>query len=154
MRNADTLNWSWKPLFIWMKLFGFQLDGCQKNYKKWITFLGGVFLLINWVVHLLSLVSCVKNLTANRVLGKNGSTHNSNASLLNAGIEHLNYVFMVSSIHTIFFVVSLTSCWQSLWTVLREIGQSYHLKKKFYVRYRKIVVIGIIFIIFVSWITK
>lgn len=142
------LPWSLNPLFIWMKIFGFQLNGRPtSSSSKWFYCVGGGTLLINLILHLTSFIVGVKRLKSNG-LGPNG-TNLSTANLLNMGIEHLNYTFMLTGVHTIFFIISITY-WKTLCNTVRAIDQSLAFKPKFYRRCRKAVVIGMTYIALVS----
>ena len=138
-----SLQWSLKPLFTWMKIFGFHLNVLKAQPSKWICYLGALLLIVNVVLHLTTFIFGVKRLKANG-LGPNG-TNLSTANLLNAGIEHLNYTCMLSGVHAVFFVVSITF-WKSLCEAVRSIDQSFSFKPKFYLKCRKAVVVGMVYI--------
>ena len=64
--------------------------------------------------------------------------------LLNIGIEHLNYTWVLIGVHVTFFIVSLTSDWTDLWDSLLLIEKNLKFNCTFYGKCRKSVVVGFV----------
>ncbi len=157
-----TFEWSLRPLLISMQMFGFQLSKCKrpldnevnnrktilkscasssKKSRRCINVIGFCTLLFNVTLHIASFVHGVERLKING-LGPNG-TNLSTANLLNQGIEHFNFTCILIGVHAVFYTISLTNRWKSLWQDLENIQETLNLKPKFYRRCRKIVLIAL-----------
>ncbi len=163
-----TFEWSLRPLLVPIQMFGFQLNKLERptdneegdgktiircissstTSRRWIHVIGFCTLLFNVTLHVASLVHGVDRLKING-LGPNG-TNLTTANLLNHGIEHFNYTFILIGVPSVFYIVSLTTRWKSLWQILENIQENLNLKPKFYRKCRKIVLIGLVLLFLVS----
>ena len=113
----------------------------SKTSRRCIYVIGFCTLLFNVTLHIASFVHGVERLKING-LGPNG-TNLSTANLLNQGIEHFNFTCILIGVHAVFYTISLTNRWKSLWQDLENIQETLNLKPKFYRRCRKIVLIAL-----------
>lgn len=141
------------PLLVGLRLFGFRMgsskkpsDGCR--YSICLTAVGSLMVLSTVVIHCTSFVRGVLRLKANRI-GPN-DTDLTTANLLNIGIEHLNYTWVLIGVHVTFFFVSLTSNWTMLWDSLLLIERNLQFKSAFHLKCKKSVNIGFSFLLIVS----
>lgn len=119
-----------------MKCFGFPLDGQRSALQLWqLLIFGSLMTLATIVLHCFSLIEGCERL-------KNNQVNSTTANLLNIGIEHLNYTCILIGVQLSFFIICLNGAWRELWQSVLEIEHHLNLKKSFYHRCRKIVLIG------------
>lgn len=139
--SLETSLW---PLMVGLRLFGFHMGPSKKpgssRYSACLLLTGSLMVLSTVALHCTSFVYGVLRLKANG-LGPNG-TNLTTANLLNIGIEHLNYTWVLVAIHTTFFFVSLTSSWTGLWDSLLVIETNLKFNSTFYAKCRKSVLVG------------
>jgi hypothetical protein len=98
-------------------------------------------------LHCTSFVFGVLRLKANEI-GPNGANLTT-TKLLNIGIEHLNYTWVLIGVHVTFFFVSLTSGWTQLWDTLHLVEENLKFNATFYAKCRRSVLIGFGFLFMV-----
>ncbi|XP_046636938.1 uncharacterized protein LOC124315351 isoform X2 [Daphnia pulicaria] len=134
---------------VGLRIFGFHIGPSQKSgssrYSIGLLLTGSLMVLSTVALHCTSFVYGVLRLKANG-LGPNG-TNLTTANLLNIGIEHLNYTWVLIAIHTTFFFVSLTSSWTELWDSLLVLEKNLKFNSTFYAKCRKSFLIGFAFLL-------
>ncbi|KZS12632.1 Uncharacterized protein APZ42_022817 [Daphnia magna] len=138
------------PLLVGLRIFGFHMGSSKKpsegsRYSICLTVVGSLMVLSTVVIHCTSFVCGVMRLKANGI-GTNG-TNLTTANLLNIGIEHLNYTWVLIGVHVTFFFVSLTSNWTTLWDSLLLIERDLKLNSTFHRKCKKSVSIGFCFLL-------
>ncbi|KAI9562674.1 hypothetical protein GHT06_010128 [Daphnia sinensis] len=138
------------PLLVGLRIFGFRMGSSKKpsegsRYSIGLTVVGSLMVLSTVVIHCTSFVCGVMRLKANGI-GTNG-TNLTTANLLNIGIEHLNYTWVLIGVHVTFFFVSLTSNWTTLWDSLLLIERNLKLNSTFHRKCKKSVSIGFCFLL-------
>nr|CAH0103455.1 unnamed protein product [Daphnia galeata] len=140
------------PLIVGLRVLGFHVgpassssssSGIRKrssSYSVCLLFTGSLMVLSTVALHCTSFVYGVLRLKANEI-GANG-TNLTTTKLLNIGIEHLNYTWVLIGVHVTFFYVTLTSGWTELWDTLIVIEDNLKFNSTFYIKCRRSVLIG------------
>ncbi|XP_057367581.1 uncharacterized protein LOC130688601 [Daphnia carinata] len=137
---------SLRPLTAGLKILGFHVGPNRKSssnrYSICLLLTGCLMVLSTVGLHCTSFIGGVLRLKANEI-GPNG-TNLTTTKLLNVGIEHLNYTWVLIGVHVTFFVVSLTANWTHLWDTLVLIEESLNFNSSFYTKCRRSVIFGFI----------
>ena len=152
------------PLIVGLRVLGFHVgpaslssssSGIRKrssSYSVCLLFTGSLMVLSTVALHCTSFVYGVLRLKANEI-GANG-TNLTTTKLLNIGIEHLNYTWVLIGVHVTFFYVTLTSGWSELWDTLIVIEDNLKFNSTFYIKCRRSVLIGFGFLFLVIYLLK
>ena len=148
------------PLIVGLRVLGFHvgpassssISGRKRFYSVCLLLTGSLMVLSTVALHCTSFVYGVLRLKANEI-GANG-TNLTTTKLLNIGIEHLNYTWVLIGVHVTFFYVTLTSGWSELWDTLIVIEDNLKFNSTFYIKCRRSVLIGFGFLFLVIYLLK
>lgn len=147
MLNLEKSLW---PLMAGLRLLGFHMgpsSSSSNRYSVCLLSAGSLMVLSTVALHCTSFVFGVLRLKANEI-GPNGANLTT-TKLLNIGIEHLNYTWVLIGVHVTFFFVSLTSGWTQLWDTLYLVEENLKFNATFYAKCRRSVLIGFAFLFMV-----
>lgn len=157
--------WSFKPFITWMRLLtGIRIDFNANSTKKWtLGWIGSVFhgvlvLLVNATSVYLAITIMFNMMIATNLSATENGTQPpfngtklmilSGTGKLSLMIEVFNSVFILIGVHAWFFAVSLTSRWERLWVIWKEI-QRIDLPFTTYrkIRWKAYVLVGIVIMV-------
>ena len=149
--SSKTFEWSFKPIILWMKIWGIRLDTSSNSLGRAIFLvIGFIALLTNFAINGFSFYTVLDILMSNRTskIVAYLPANISSATLVNVGMEQSFTISLMVGDHLIFFIVSLTT-WRNFWQHLMQIQEQLKLTDKFFHSCRKITFIALLFLVLV-----
>jgi len=127
------LEWSLKPILIWMKW----INGINLVTKsRRISVIGFIMVIINFTVNAIACYAIIGSLLTDKEIPS--------LKIFCVGLDRANFLLYTMGTYVTFYVISQTK-WRSLWTLIIDIEQNCKFTQKFYSDLRSVVLYGSVF---------